>query len=115
MVEKEPPDFHAILDEAATVIDLSSHEEMNYVANNSPCTAVGSKIEDTMTFEPAISEDVEVGISNRHTLSAYRVPRPRRSGTLHPFKRAVYRLPLSLSIPKSSFPRLIAAKRCRQD
>jgi hypothetical protein len=109
MVDEEPPDFHAILDEAATVIDLSSHEEMNRVTNNSPCTAVGSKIEDTTTFEPAFLKDIEAGISNRHTLSAYRAPRPQQSGTPYPFKRAVYRPPLSLSILKFSFPRPVAA------
>lgn len=104
-IDEEPPEFHAILDAAANVINLPSHEEVKHVVNIGPYTTVGSKMEDPMTFKPAVSEDTEVGISNCHTSSDYQAPRPQRSGTSYSFERAVYRPPLNLSIPRSSFPR----------
>jgi len=60
IIDEKPPDLHAILGAAATVIDLPSHEELDHVVNTGPYTAVGSKMEDITTFEPAISKDTEV-------------------------------------------------------
>lgn len=113
LIDEEPPDFHSILENAAAVPDLPSHEEMNHVVITEPHTAVDSTVEDATTSKPAISKDTETGISNCLTSSDYRTSRLQRSGTPYPFKRAVHRPPLSLSIPRSSFPRPVAAATMR--
>lgn len=104
----EPQDSCHTLDTAATVPGLSSLEQLSQILDNGSDTTVCSKMEDAAAFEPVISKDSRFEISNCHTSSDYQWRHPQRNATPCPFKRAAYRLPLNLSIPRSLFPRPLA-------
>jgi hypothetical protein len=88
IVAEEPPDSDNLLDTTTTVSGLYSREAMKHNGNTVQYNAVGTK-EDATAFEPAIWEDTEVAMLDDDTSWEHRAPRPQRSGTPYPFRRAV--------------------------